>query len=108
MTSRNAMLTVLVLVGIISWIDRQIFASLMEPLKLEFRFSDTQLGLLSGTAFGVVYAMAALPLAWLADTRSKKSILIVSVLGFSVATLLGGFALGFWTLFLTRMLVGIG
>src|SRR5215831_7737598 len=43
-------------------VDRQIFAILQQPIKETFHFSDTELGLIGGTAFGLFYATLAVPI----------------------------------------------
>ena len=41
-------------VYVLNFVDRQILIILMEPMRLEFGFSDKQLGLLGGLAFAVL------------------------------------------------------
>ena len=107
---RAAFLTLcaLMLVNVMSQLDRQIMSVLVEPIRKEFGFSDTEVGIVVGLAFAVFYTLAGLPLGRLADVRSRKHI-IVSVLSFwSLATAACGLAKGFWTLFAARVCVGIG
>jgi predicted MFS family arabinose efflux permease len=105
---RNYVLALLLIVGICSWVDRQVFAMLMQAIKVEFNFSDTQLGLLGGVAFGMFYATVGLPLARLADRYNRRNILTACLLLWSAMTVLGGFAVGFASLFLARVGVGVG
>ena len=105
---RNYVLALLVTVGVFSWVDRNIFSILLEAIKHDFQFSDTQLGLLGGIAFGLFYASVGLPIAWLADRYSRRNIIAVALGLWSATTALCGLATGFWTLFLARMGVGIG
>lgn len=105
---RYYVLGLLVAVGVCSWVDRNIFSILLEPIKSEFGFSDTQIGLLGGVAFGLFYATVGLPVAWFADRYNRSKILATSVAVWSVMTALCGLATGFATLFLARMGVGIG
>ena len=105
---RNYVLAVLIAVGVCSWIDRNIFSILLEPIKQEFSFSDTQLGLLGGVAFGLFYASVGLPVAWLADRYNRKNIIAIAIAIWSAMTALSGLAVNFVTLFLARMGVGIG
>ena len=107
---RAAYLTLgtLMVVNVMSQLDRQIMSVLVEPIRKEFGFSDTEVGYVIGLAFAVFYTLAGLPLGRLADVRSRKHI-VVSVLSFwSLATAACGLARGFWTLFLARICVGIG
>lgn len=105
---RRYVLGLLVVVGIVGWVDRNVFAVLLESIKLDLALSDTELGLLGGVAFGVFYASVGLPVAWLAD-RSRRNVLLAAALGtWSVMTAACGLATGFASLFLARVGVGIG
>lgn len=105
---RGYVLALLVAVGVVGWVDRNVFAVLLESIKLDLGLSDTELGLLGGAAFGVFYAAVGLPVAWLAD-RGNRSLLLAAALGlFSLMTAACGLASGFASLFLARMGVGIG
>jgi hypothetical protein len=50
-------------VYVFSYIDRNVIAILIEPIKREFGASDTAMGLLTGLAFGVLYAVMGIPSA---------------------------------------------
>ncbi|HSW16814.1 MAG TPA: MFS transporter [Ramlibacter sp.] len=101
-------LALLALVYIFSYIDRQVIAILIEPIKHEFGASDTQIGLLTGLAFGVLYAALGVPVGRLADRGSRRTIVAVCCALWSVATLACGMAQQFWQLLLARMSVAIG
>jgi predicted MFS family arabinose efflux permease len=105
---RAYVLSLLILVGVCSWADRQLLAIVLESLKRELHFSDTQLGLLGGTAFGLFYAAVGLPIAWLADRSNRRNIIAVAIGLWSVFTALSGLAPGYASLFAFRMGVGIG
>jgi MFS family permease len=105
---RNYVLFMLIMVYLFSLIDRQILAVLIEPIKKEFALSDTQLGLLSGLAFGLLYATMAVPLSRLGDRWSRRSLIAICLAGWSIATGLCGAAQGFLSLFAARVAVGTG
>lgn len=105
---RGYVLALLVAVGVLGWVDRNVFAILLESIKLELGFSDTQLGLLGGLAFGLFYATLGLPVAWLADRYNRRNLLAFALATWSLMTALCGLATGFATLFLARIGVGIG
>lgn len=105
---RYFVVALLILVGIFSWVDRTIFAILLESIKQEFSFSDTQLGLLGGLAFGLFYASVGLPVAWLCDNFNRRNIIAAALGIFSLMTALCGMATGFASLFMARVGVGIG
>lgn len=104
----TAVLPVLYLASLLSYVDRIIFSLALQPIKLQFGFSDSQLGLLAGLAFGVSYAAFSPVAGWFADRRSRKGVLIVAVLVWSGATLVTAFATSFTTMFAARALVGMG
>ena len=101
-------LSLLALVYIFSFIDRQVIAVLIEPIKHEFGATDTQMGLLSGLAFGLLYALLGVPVGKLADTYNRRNIVAVCCGLWSLATLACGMAAQFWQLLLARMSVAIG
>jgi MFS family permease len=101
-------LLILLLAYIFNFIDRQIIGVLAVPIKAELALSDQQLGLMGGIAFALFYSGLAIPIAWLADRRSRVNIIAGSVALWSAFTALCGLAQNFWHLFLARMGVGIG
>lgn len=98
----------LMLAYICSFIDRQVLALLVEPLKRDFGISDTQVGLLIGFSFAIFYTFLGLPIGWLADRRSRKKIIVIGITIWSVMTALCGLANTYWVLFFFRMGVGVG
>ena len=101
-------LTLLMLAYTLSMCDRMILSILFPDIKAEFGLSDTQLGLLGGISFALFYATMGLPIARLSDQYSRKRIIIVSLVIFSLMTAFSGMAAGFITLLLFRIGVGIG
>ncbi len=92
----------------VSIIDRMILSVLFVPIKAEFGLSDASLGLLGGLAFAVFYATLGIPIARLADSGNRKSIIVLSLFIFSITTALSGFASGLMMLVVLRVLVGVG
>jgi predicted MFS family arabinose efflux permease len=101
-------LGVLFVVYIFNFIDRQILAILLEPIKQDLKISDTALGFLTGFAFALFYAVAGLPLARLADRWVRRSLIAISLVIWSLMTAVSGLARGFTDLALARIGVGIG
>jgi len=101
-------LALLTLLMFVSYLDRQVLAIFVQPIKAELGLSDSQIGLLTGIAFSAVYAFCGLPLARVADRASRKAVLCGALVAWSVATGLCGAAQNFAQLFLTRMGVGAG
>lgn len=98
----------LFVVYVFNFVDRQILATLMEPIKTEFQLTDTQLGMLGGLAFAVFYTTFGIPIARLADRSNRVNIITASLLIWSLATAATAFARNFWHLFAARIMVGIG
>lgn len=105
---RNYVVALIWLVLLLRFVDLQIIAVLLESIKKEFNFSDTQLGLLSGIAFALFYATLGVPIAWLADRYNRRNIIAVAIGVWSFMTALCGMATGFVSLFLARVGVGVG
>ncbi len=101
-------LSLIFVVLVIAYVDRGIFGVVLEPIKKEFGLSDLSLGLLTGPAFAVFYAVMGIPLARWADVGNRKTVVSVCLVIWSGMTALGGLAQNFGTLFLTRIGVGIG
>ncbi len=93
---------------IFSFIDRQIITLLIQPIRADLQISDTQFSLLHGLAFAMLYATAGIPIARLADSRSRPMIISVGIFVWSLATALCGVAKNFFQLFIARMAVGVG
>ena len=71
-------------------------------------FNDAEQGLLTGPAFTVIYVLAGLPLAWLADTKSRPLVLLGGIAFWSTIMFLNGFVKTFWQLLLLRVFLGVG
>jgi MFS family permease len=103
-----AIVTVLTLAYIISFLDRQILALLIEPIKEALELSDTQVGLLLGPAFAVFYVTLGYPAGLLADRKSRKVIIAAGITVWCIMTALCGLARDFRQLFAARVGVGVG
>jgi MFS family permease len=92
----------------VNFLDRGILNLLIEPIKRDLHLSDLQISLVVGFAFACFYVILGLPIARLADSRSRRAIVGVGIAIFSVMTALCGVAQNFWQLFLCRVGVGVG
>lgn len=104
----NYVLVILVLAYILSFIDRNILALLVGPIREEYALTDFQFSILHGWAFTLFYIFLGLPIGWLADRFSRKWIITSGVFLWSLMTCLCGFAKSFTGLFVTRIGVGVG
>ncbi len=100
------MLGVLVLIYIMGTVDRAVLSVIAEPLKLQFHLSDKQLGLLTGMAYSLTYALAVLPMGWLIDRVDRRALLSVTVAIWSLLTAACAMSSSFITLVAARMGVG--
>jgi MFS family permease len=101
-------LGLLSLVCMLNYYDRQLLAILVEPLKADLKLSDGQIGALSGLAFGVVYSVAAVPIARIADRRGRVKVLGAALGFWSLMTGLCGIVTNFPALLASRFGVGLG
>ncbi len=100
----------LILTGVytFNWMDRYVLVILLEPIKLDLHLSDTQLGVLSGFSFALVYSFAGLPIARWADRGTRRSIIAVGLLVWSSMTTLSGLAVNVMQLTAARFGVALG
>jgi MFS family permease len=96
----------LVLIYIMGTIDRAVLSVIAEPLKLQFQLSDKQLGLLTGTAYSLTYALAVLPMGWLIDRVDRRALLSATVTIWSLLTAACAMSTSFIMLVVARMGVG--
>lgn len=91
-----------------NFLDRQILALLVQPIKRDLGVSDTQVSLLIGFAFVTFYLAVGIPIARLADRGNRKLILGSGIAIWSLCTAACGLAGNFWQLALARAGVGLG
>jgi MFS family permease len=98
----------LTLIYTVSFIDRQILALMIGPIRTDFGITDTQVSLLIGLAFALFYTFLGIPIARLADRHSRRAIIAVGVLVWCVMTAACGVSHNYGQLFLARVGVGVG
>jgi len=101
-------LGMLLVVYVFNFLDRQILSILAAPIQADLGLSDSQMGLLGGIAFALLYSTLAVPLAWTADKTSRSWVITISLVLWSGFTALCGLAQNFWSIFLARLGVGVG
>lgn len=94
--------------AVMSYLDRYIIALLADPIIDEFGISTTDVGLLIGLGFGLVYAIAGVPLAHWLDSGTRLRIVAFGVLLWSLCTASSGLAPDYPTLLASRVGVAIG
>jgi MFS family permease len=87
--------------------DRSIISIVSQSMKLDLKLTDTELGLLGGTAFAVLYACGGIPIARLAERYNRVNIITAALTVWSALSALCAAALGFPQLLLIRAGVGV-
>jgi predicted MFS family arabinose efflux permease len=105
---RAYVLAMLLLVYTFNFIDRQIVAILAVPIKADLQLTDSQLGLMGGLAFALLYTTLGIPVARIADRASRTWIMTGALALWSAMSAACGLAHNFLQLFLARLGVGIG
>ena len=100
--------TIFALAAVLQYTDRQILSLLVDPIRADLAISDTQISVLQGAAFAVLYSFIGLPLGRAADMLPRRSIIIAGIVLWSLATAACGLATAYGQLLLARICVGIG
>ncbi|WP_228242675.1 MFS transporter [Porphyrobacter sp. GA68] len=101
-------LSVLVVVYVLNFVDRQILSILANDIKADLNLTDADLGFLYGTAFAVFYALFGIPLGRLADTWHRVRLMTAGLALWSFMTAVSGFARNGTQITLARIGVGVG
>ena len=107
-TYTGYVLAILGLISFFNYADRMVLSVLLQPIKTDLGLSDTQLGLLSGLAFAIFYGTLGIPLARLADRKSRVLLLTGAITVWSLMTALCGLVQNFIQILLARIGVGVG
>jgi MFS transporter, Spinster family, sphingosine-1-phosphate transporter len=101
-------LGLLLFVNILNFLDRLLPSILVEAIKRDLRLTDTQIGLMGGVAFALVYSFGSIWLARVADRHSPRTVMSISLAFWSIATAFSGLAQSFVHLLLARSSVAAG
>jgi predicted MFS family arabinose efflux permease len=88
-------------------IDRAIIGLVLEPVGHDFGLSDQQRGILAGLAYGIAFAVAAIPFGVAVDKYPRRTLMTIALSLWSGATALCAFATGFWSLLIGRAATGM-
>ena len=102
------LLFTLTLVGTVNWADRQVVSILLPGIGRDLALSDTQLGIIGGLAFSLIYALSSFFFGYAADRHMRKYLMAGALVLWSLATMASGLATSFWGLFSARFFTGIG
>jgi MFS family permease len=101
-------LIVMCLIYTISIADRYVMSTVLEPIRLELKLTDGGVAFLTGVSLALFYVTLGIPIAWLADRVSRRNILAVSLVVWSIMSTLCGISRTYLQLLLARIGVGIG
>ncbi len=99
---------VLMVTYLLSYVDRSILSLLVVPIRSDLQLSDTQVSLLHGFAFALLYATLGFPVGRLADRKNRVGIIVAGIGLWSLFTVACGLAKNFGQMFFARVGVGIG
>lgn len=89
--------------------DKFVLSYFQAEVISSLNLSSSDYGILSGYATGIVYALMALPIAFVADyVEARVWVLSVAALWWSLCVLFQGLSRNFWHIFLARIGMGIG
>jgi MFS family permease len=98
----------LTLANISSFVDRQILALLVQPIKRDMHLSDTRLSLLMGLSFALFYTIFGIIISRLADKTNRRNIIITGIALWSILTALCAGVKNYTQFFFARIGVGVG
>lgn len=105
---RRWALFLLVAISTVAFVDRSILNTVGQAIKDDLKISDLQLGILGGAAFAILYGVLGIPVARLAERKSRVAIISIAVATWSFMTAICAFAGTFTHLLLARIGVGVG
>ncbi|HEV8168838.1 MAG TPA: MFS transporter [Pyrinomonadaceae bacterium] len=101
-------LSLLTLVYVFNYLDRTIIYILLPLIKKEMAFTDLQLAMLGSMSFVIFFTVLGIPFGRLADRVVRKNMIAAGLAVWSLFSGLTGFATGFWSLLICRVMVGVG
>lgn len=101
-------LLVFFIVAVLSYSDRLVLSLLVDPIRADLKLLDTEVALVQGLAFALIYSVAGLPFGRLADVMARRLVIMAGVVMWSLCSAACAYADGFATLFAARIGVGIG
>lgn len=93
---------------LLSILDRFLLGVVLEDVKSTLALTDTQLGILQGPSFVLLFLVASIPLGWLADAGNRKLAIVGGLTVWSLATAACGMADSFAELMVARLMIGLG
>ncbi|HGE6812262.1 TPA: MFS transporter [Pseudomonas aeruginosa] len=107
-TGRWYVVAVLAMLYAVSMIDRFVLSVVAQPVTESLGLTNTQMGLLLGAGFAILYSLSGVPIAHLIDKGNRKRIVACGVLFWSLMTAASAFTTDFTSLMICRAGVAIG
>jgi len=107
-SNKYFVLSILGLINLFNYMDRNLFSILLEQIKADLQFTDSQLGVLGGFSFALCYAVFGIILGRVADKKNRVYLLSIALGIWSLASAACGLAKSFLEFFMARVGVGIG
>ena len=101
-------LIIMMLAYTINIADRYVMSTVLEPIRLELKLTDSGVAFLTGVSLALFYVTMGIPLSWIADRYNRRNLLAISITVWSAMTAMCGLAAGYTQLLLARIGVGIG
>lgn len=98
----------LLLIFILSYLDRYVLTLLIEPIKRSMGLSDLQVGLLLGPAFSLFHVLVGIPLGWYVDRANRRFLLMAGIVIWCTMTVGSGLVDTFVLLLICRLGLGVG
>ncbi|AYF36218.1 MFS transporter [Francisella tularensis subsp. holarctica] len=92
--------------ALLNYVDRSTLSIANTEIANAFNITPTEMGILL-SAFMWSYAIASLPAGYMVDRLGVNKVMLISMIAWSVACILGGFVIGFYSILLTRILLGL-
>ena len=99
---------ILALLNTFSIIDRLIGGVIVQPIKQDIAISDSEMGIVLGTSFAILYSLIGLFTGQMADRGNRRNLVVFGVLAWGISTAASGFAQDFWSLLGCRAGVAFG
>ncbi|MBM3164105.1 MAG: MFS transporter [Bacteroidetes bacterium] len=102
------LLILLTVINLFNFLDRYVLSAVLEPIKEDLGIqSDADMGRLA-TAFMLGYFLTSPIFGYLGDKLSRRKLMAVGIIGWSLGTCLTGLAQGFSFMIFCRIMVGLG
>ncbi len=105
--ARWSAVSVFALASTWNYLDRQTLSAFAPRIIAEFHLTNTQYGLLAGSAFGLPYAIAAPGVGWLLDRIGLETGIVCAVALWSLSAAICGWSRSFWQLVSARAFLGV-